>query len=183
LGVNRADFAALAQSKNLHLLAWSMGVWAAAWLARPGHIFSKLSFQSATAIGGTLRPLDDEHGIPEQNFAKMLARLSPAGVEAFYRAMFDQQEQAERFLRCRPQRSCTELREELSCLRELCCSQTEEPPDIYSRRLVTSRDRIFPARSQLRAWGGRKRCLAAALPHFPFYEQEGQELLSRPLTS
>jgi biotin synthesis protein BioG len=154
---------------HLHLLAWSMGVWAAAWLKRHNKLFSALHFQSATALGGTLRPVDDQHGIPAQGFAAMLRDLSAEKLEAFYRSMFDCEEEAEHFLQCRPQRACAELREELDCLHELChCSG--EMPDIYNRRIVTTRDRIFPARNQLRAWG-RQNCLATALPHFPFYRQ------------
>ena len=160
-------FAALPQEKPLHLLAWSMGVWAAAWLAEHGPHFAALRFSTATAIGGTLNPIDDQKGILAQNFEKILSEFSPTVLENFYRSMFDSSEEAERFLARRPQRSWQELCEELRCLRDLYRS-TEVPPDIYSRRIVTSRDRIFPARNQLRAWG-RDRCDALPLPHFPFF--------------
>ena len=158
---------------QLYLLAWSMGVWAAAWLKQHSELFSTLHFHSAIAVGGTLRPVDDQHGIPVQGFADMLRELSVEKAEAFYRSMFDREEEAECFLRHRPQRTCAELGEELGCLHELCrCSM--DMPDIFSRRIVTNRDRIFPARNQLRAWG-RQRCHAAALPHFPFYQQDVEE--------
>lgn len=158
-------FAALPQNQHLHLLAWSMGVWAAAWLAEHGPLFSTLRFSTATAIGGTLRPIDDQYGIPAQAFAAMLEGFSPASAEDFYRSMFDNREEAKLFLARRPQRPWQDLRDELSYLRDLCRSSSV-PPDIYSRRIVTSRDRIFPARNQLRAWG-RDRCETLPLPHFP----------------
>ena len=165
--------------EHLHLLAWSMGVWAAAWLQQRSELFSALHFQSATAVGGTLRPVDDQHGIPVQGFAEMLRDVSAEKMEAFYRSMFDCEEEADHFLCRRPQRACAELREELGCLHDLCrCSG--DVPDIYSRRIVTSRDRIFPARNQLRAWG-RQKCLAAALPHFPFYRQDADGALRTDL--
>jgi biotin synthesis protein BioG len=174
-----AVLAGLTGREHLHLLAWSMGVWAAAWLKQHSELFSTLHFQSAAAVGGTLRPVDDRCGIPAQGFAEMLRDLSAKKAEAFYRAMFEREEEAERFLRRRPQRACAELREELACLRQLCrCSR--EMPDIFSRRIVTSRDRIFPARNQLRAWG-RQNCLAAALPHFPFYRQDEEGALRTDL--
>ncbi|WP_417914238.1 pimeloyl-ACP methyl esterase BioG family protein [Candidatus Electronema sp. JM] len=160
-------FAALPQEKTLHLLAWSMGVWAAAWLAEHGPHFAALRFSTATAIGGTLNPIDDQKGIPAQSFEAMLDDFSPLILENFYRSMFDSEADAEHFLARRPQRPWQELREELRCLRDLCRS-SPAPPDISSRRIVTSRDRIFPARNQLRAWG-RDRCEILPLPHFPFF--------------
>ncbi|WP_417912426.1 alpha/beta fold hydrolase [Candidatus Electronema sp. TJ] len=159
--------AELPQEKPLHLLAWSMGVWAAAWLAEHRPCFAALRFSTATAVGGTLRPIDEQRGIPTESFEKMLDEFSPLVLENFYRSMFSSSEEAERFLVRRPQqRPWQELREELRCLRDLCHS-CPPPPDIYSRRIVTSRDRIFPARNQLRAWG-RDCCETLPLPHFPF---------------
>jgi pimeloyl-[acyl-carrier protein] methyl ester esterase len=169
-----AVFAELIGREHLYLLAWSMGVWAAAWLKQRSRIFSALHFQSATAVGGTLRPVDDRCGIPVQGFTGMLRDLSAENIEVFYRSMFEREKEAEYFLCRRPQRACEELREELACLHERCLGSSELP-DIFSHRIVTSRDRIFPARNQLRAWG-RHRCHAAALPHFSFYRQNEKEL-------
>uniref|UniRef100_UPI0040561F96 pimeloyl-ACP methyl esterase BioG family protein n=1 Tax=Candidatus Electronema sp. TaxID=2698783 RepID=UPI0040561F96 len=158
-------FAALPQVKPLHLLAWSMGVWAAAWLAEHGPRFAALRFSTATAVGGTLRPIDDQRGISPESFDAMLDDFSPLTLEQFYRSMFDNNAEAEQFLARRPQRPWQDLRDELCCLRDLCRSSSV-PPDIYNRRIVTSRDRIFSARNQLRAWG-RDRCETLPLPHFP----------------
>lgn len=160
----------LPKGGRLHLLAWSMGVWAAAWLARHDPLFAGLCFSSATALGGTLSPVDDRCGIPAGNFAAMLDNFSPATLEQFRRSMFDGEAEAERFLSCPPRRAPAELREELEQLHALCQNSAEDLPDIYSRRIVTARDRIFPARSQIRAWC-RERCETLPLPHFPFYQQ------------
>ncbi|MGX9726280.1 MAG: pimeloyl-ACP methyl esterase BioG family protein [Candidatus Electronema sp. VV] len=173
-------FSLLPEGGRLHLLAWSMGVWAAAWLARHDPLFAGLCFSSATALGGTLSPVDDRCGIPAGNFAAMLDNFSPAALEQFRRSMFDGEEEAERFLRCPPRRSPAELREELEQLHTLCQNSAELLPDIYSRRIVTARDRVFPARSQIRAWG-RERCETLPLPHFPFYQQAGLKALRPPL--
>jgi biotin synthesis protein BioG len=161
--LNAAALSGLADKGNLHLLAWSMGVWAAAWLAQHDPVFAALRFSTATAVGGTLLPADDQSGIPVKHFELLLENFSPAALEEFYRSMFDHPDEAERFLARRPQRPWQELRDELRCLRR--CEAP--PPDIYSRRIVTSRDRIFPARNQLRAWG-RERCEVLPLPHFFF---------------
>jgi biotin synthesis protein BioG len=157
---------------NLHLLAWSMGVWAASWLSQHDPHFAALRFSSSTAIGGTLSPIDNRCGIPVQDFEEMLGSFSPAKQESFYRSMFDCDEEAERFLLCKPCRSVELLWDELENLYKLCRSSgSARLPDIYNRRIVTTRDRIFPARNQVRAWG-KENCVSGALPHFPFYSQE-----------
>jgi len=161
-------FSGLPTGKPLHLLAWSMGVWAAAWLAKHGPLFSTLHFSTATAIGGTLKPIDDQYGIPAHAFAAMLEGFSLTRAEDFYRSMFDSETEAQHFLTRRPQRPWQELREELHCLYESCRSISAPLPDIYSRRIVNQRDRIFSARNQLRAWG-RERCEILPLPHCPFF--------------
>jgi len=145
---------------DLHLLAWSMGVRTAAALLHG------IAWTTATALGGTLMPLDDQQGIPTRLFDNTIAAFSPDIVRDFYSSMFDAPDQAERFRRRPPDRPVNELLEELAALRKFC---TGTPPgDIYTRRLVTGRDRIFPARNQLRAWG-RDNCTVLPLPHFPFY--------------
>jgi biotin synthesis protein BioG len=155
--------ALLPDTPRLHLLAWSMGVWAA------GRLLTEIRFSSATAVGGTCRPIDDKLGIPEQVFDETIDNFSPAVLANFYSAMFDSPGQARRFLDTPPDRPLQELKEELMNLRSACRMQPEVK-DIFNSRLVTSRDRIFPARNQIRAWG-RDNCKSIPLPHFPFYQQ------------
>jgi hypothetical protein len=52
--------------------------------------------------------------------------------------------------------------------------------DIYTRKIITSRDRIFSGRNQMRAWG--KGCGDVRnWPHFPFYQlTDWRELLANP---
>jgi biotin synthesis protein BioG len=149
-------------SRHIHLLAWSMGVWLT------GSLPADIPFSSATAIGGTCRPIDDRYGIPCRVFDDMIDDFSPAALTGFYSAMFDSSKQADRFLNHRPDRPLEELKEELIVLRAACRSKPEVP-DVFGRRIATSRDRIFPARNQIRAWG-RDNCEAISLAHFPFYQ-------------
>ncbi len=156
--------ALLPDNKNcrIHLLAWSMGVWVA------GRLLQDFSFSSATAIGGTCRPIDDRYGIPCRLFDDTIDDFSPAVLTNFYTSMFDSPEQADQFLNHLPDRPLEELKEELIALRAACRTRPEVP-DIFDRRIVTTRDRIFPARNQIRAWS-RDNCESIALPHFPFYK-------------
>jgi biotin synthesis protein BioG len=154
------------QHHRLHLLAWSMGVWVAAQVLKDFCLTSP--FSSATAIGGTCKPIDDKYGIPCSVFDEIINRFSPAGLTGFWSSMFDSKEQEKQFLNHAPARPVEELKQELISLRQA-CKQLPEPVDIFQHRIVTSRDRIFSPRNQIRAWG-RKNCDTVALPHFPFYQ-------------
>lgn len=166
---------------RFHLLAWSMGVWAASMLSAQ-QIFSPLSLTSSIALAGTCYPIHDRLGIPEQNFANMLEQLSPARLQAFQRSMFANKQEADAFIQSfqRGGRSINELHQELVVLAQ---AATEQPkvPDIYTSKVVTGRDRIFPASHQVRAWG-RKQCQTVSLPHFPFYHWPSWSAMVHELT-
>ena len=180
--------------RKIHLLAWSMGIWAAALLFggktlsasggdSPFPIPSALMFTSLTAIGGTCCPVHDKFGIPARNFAEMAEQLSPARVEAFQRSMFADEQEADRFVSAfrRGGRSYKKLHRELLALAAGCTAQPEVP-DMYTNRIVTGRDRIVPARNQVRAWG-RKQCRTLSLPHFPFYHWPSWSAMLQEFTS
>lgn len=169
------DLEAFTDYRQLHLIAWSMGVRVAAHLlANQAHRFT-----SATAIGGTLTPVDGQRGIPPASYETMLDGFNPDVLAAFYRDMFDDEEQLHRFLTHRPQRPLAELREEMAAFRDAFLG-AGPGQDIYTRKIITSRDRIFSGRNQMRAWG--KGCGDVRnWPHFPFYLlADWRELLATP---
>ena len=167
--------------RTVHLLAWSMGVRAASTLFTEA-AFPVSEFASAIAIGGTCHPVHDLSGIPEQNFKAMAEQFTPARMEAFHRSMFADEKDADRFARSfrRGKRSFAELQEELLALAGAYRKESEVP-DIYTHRIVTGRDRIFPARNQVRAWG-RRNCRTLSLPHFPFYQWPSWSAMLTELT-
>ena len=73
----------LPDTRRLHLLAWSMGVWAA------GRLLADIDFASATAIGGPCRPIDDKRGIPGQVFEanSRWKRIADTGRAKRFRAL------------------------------------------------------------------------------------------------
>ena len=154
----------------LHLIAWSMGVWIA------GKFFadSKERFTSATAVNGTLTPIDDQCGIPPELFDAMISGFSTSGLEEFYLNMFDRQETACRFLNSRPRRSLESVRQELKTLRRV-YAELGPGNDIFDHKLVGSRDRIFSARAQQRSWG-KDNCHRIKAAHFPFYDRPSWDL-------
>jgi biotin synthesis protein BioG len=157
--------------QRLSLLAWSMGVWVAGCLLAA----CRHRFNTAVAVNGTLSPIDDRDGIPALAYASMLATFSPRALLDFYASMFVDQAGLDRFLANRPRRPAEEVRAELTALRAHYLAHGPAE-DIYSKKLVGSRDRIFVARAQVRSWG-RERCRTFQGPHFPFYDLSWDDLL------
>ena len=157
------DLKPFAGYERLHLVAWSMGVWVA------GHLLAEQAtcFASSTAIGGTLTPVDKQCGIPPESYGDMVDHFNQDVLNSFYRNMFDDEDQLSRFLTNRPQRSLQELRDEMVAFRDAFI-RSGPGRDIYSQKIITSRDRIFSGRNQMRAWG--KGCgTVRNWPHFPFF--------------
>ncbi len=67
------DLEPLASYRQVHLAAWSMGVWVAAHLLgdRAG------IFASRTALAGTLSPIDAGRGLPPEAYATMVDSFGP----------------------------------------------------------------------------------------------------------
>ncbi|MDH4319601.1 MAG: DUF452 family protein, partial [Desulfobulbaceae bacterium] len=157
----------LTDYNEVHLTAWSMGVWVGA------RLFEGQSerFASSTAINGTLCPIDDKRGLDGEGYRRMLDNFSETILTEFYDQMFNDQLELLRFCRSRPQRSPEDIHRELALLYE--AYQASGPaPDIYHRKIVSGHDRIFSIRNQVRAWG-REGCESMRIPHFPFYGWNG----------
>ncbi len=154
--------------KNLHLLAWSLGVWCSATTISQDQ--SKL-FTSSTAVNGTLNPINQDFGIKEKDYLTLIEHFSADSLLEFYQNMFTVAGDMEQFLANRPKRSQKSLLDELHVIQKQ--YQLRGPAaDIFRQKIVGSMDRIFPARSQLRSWG-RNNCQTLKIPHFPFYEWNG----------
>lgn len=157
------DLAPFAGYGQLHLIAWSMGVWVASHLLAE----QRQQFASLTAVGGTLKPIDSKEGIPPENYEAMLTGFSPEILQGFYQNMFDEEGALRHFLSQRPQRDIAALAQEMEAFRDA-YGQFGPGTDLYNRKIITSRDRIFSARNQMRAWG-KGAGIVRPWPHFPYY--------------
>lgn len=157
--------------ERLHLLAWSMGVWVA------GHLLARQAevFATSTALAGTLAPVDEKRGIPPASYQALVDAFDQQTLDGFYRSMFDDEAQHDRFLALRPKRSIPELDQELRAFRQA-FDQHGPGEDIFHRAIVTGRDRIYSGRNQLRAWG-KERSIVTNWSHFPFFACSGWRAL------
>ncbi len=154
--------------QRLDIIAWSMGVWMAA-RCFGGNDFP---FASATAIGGTIHPLDDRKGIAVGFFTDMAEKLDKQKISSFYNSMFSESPLREKFMKNRPCRSIASLKDELLSIIDMVQAENNQGvEDIYDLKIITLRDRVFSARNQLRAWG-REKSVRMEWSHFPFYRHD-----------
>lgn len=159
----------LTRYEEIHLIAWSMGV-RMAELAIGG----KYEPATATAINGTPRPIDDCYGIPVDIFRGTLDNLTAEGLNRFNRRMCGSRDILARYGET-PPRMLEEVRDELQHIYSLCHadpSPDDSPayaPIHWTRAIVGSDDRIFPAANQLGYWLTRcPEVQEIKAPHYPF---------------
>ncbi len=167
---------------EIHLVAWSMGVWAAEQLdAR--HLLPALA--SATAVCGTAFPMDDEMGIPVAIFKGTWAGLNEANRLRFNRRMCGGKSLKTLFdaLAARP---TDEIKAELQCVmqseeqRLLGALSLATQPLKWDRAYIGMKDLVIPPENQLRFWRmrGAELCVLSEQAHYLFndYRQWGEIL-------
>lgn len=151
-----------AEYVQVHLVAWSFGVWAAAEVLSP----SQLSLASATAINGTLQPIDESKGIPPAVFDATLHSLTPENLTRFQRRMCQGPQARQHLQTALPKRDFDNQFWELARLGER-MRQATRTFDLFDHVLIGRSDRIFPAQAQTTAWTGYPMQTLEA-GHYPF---------------
>lgn len=130
---------------EIHLIAWSMGVWAAT------QVLNTFPLASATALNGTPFPIDDTRGIPNAIFDATLNEFSTKGLERFRRRMCGSTEALNTFLKQAPTRTLEDLRCELASLSHAIRTNPSQPFH-WTRAIACEQDRIFPCAHQCNAF-------------------------------
>lgn len=154
------DCSLLRAYREIYLVGWSMGVWAAS------QVFGGKEYaMKSIAVNGTNYPVDDSRGIPHALFEGTLNGLTEASLQKFYRRMCGSAEALKRFLERTPGRSVDELKEELSRIGEQSASL---PPSSFkwNKAVIGLQDRIFAPDSQLRAFAGSAVTVTEKVPHY-----------------
>lgn len=137
---------------EIHLIAWSYGVWAAE------QIFDGQSFTTATAINGTPYPTDEQYGIPARIFAMTVASIN---IAKFVQRMSIG-------LPITP----TLQRDEAECIDELRAlaqhfTQRYTPKICWTQAVICLKDMIFPPQAQQNYWVQVPIILEPSMPHLP----------------
>ncbi len=163
----------LPRDQPLHLVAFSLGVWAAAQLPwEPGLL------QSALALNGTLTPRGETGGIPPAVFDGTAENwLQPRARERFLLRMTGSLAAAQAF--SYGGRTPEDQKKELESIARACQNAANTPAQCkcpFSRAFIGTRDRIFPPQAQRLAW--EKAGIAATeqdLPHHCLAAQNSWE--------
>lgn len=157
----RFDEELLARYHEIHLTAWSMGVWAASQVMQG----LSLPIVHSTAFNGTLYPVDEKRGIPPTIFEGTLNGLNETTLRKFQRRMCGTASAYNAFMEVSPKRSIVDLKEELSTIGEQyhCL-----PPSSYhwDKAIIGHADRIFLPENQLNAWTGKTTIKHIEVSHY-----------------
>lgn len=169
-------FNAVHAYKEVHVVAWSFGVWVAQCVLMP----LKDQLQSAMAINGTFQPVSAQYGIPEPIIRGTLSNLSERNLVKFQRRMLKNNEDWKQFESVKPQRSLDELENELFLLTQhFQVGKMKE--GFYDRALIGADDRIIPTANQKAFWTERVAVKELDHGHFCFFAfQSWDEVLNIP---
>lgn len=133
--------------REINVVGWSMGVWAASQLLPQ----LPISVATSIAINGTPYPIDDQRGIPTTIFRGTLDGLTGASLNKFLRRMCADTTAFKAFLQITPRRPLEELHDELVEIERMYHSLPTATFH-WQQAVVGSNDRIIPSENQLRAW-------------------------------
>ena len=149
------DASVLEAYREINLVGWSMGVWAASQtLSQPGLSGTSgkaLPVANSIAINGTPYPIDEHRGIPPAIYRGTADGLTGASLHKFLRRMCADGAAFRSFLEITPRRPLEELKEELTEIEKR--YRASGPGTFHWQQAVTgSNDRIIPPANQRHAW-------------------------------
>ena len=149
--------------KEIYLVAWSMGVWAA------GNIFQKtnFNFKKSIAINGTLSPVDDLFGIPEGIFKGTIENFSERNKQKFDRRMLGSKEDFQKYQDIPNSRTLENQLSELELIHKLAKNKTIDFS--FDKAIIGTGDLIFPTQNQINFWSGKTEVKEIESAHFPFF--------------
>ncbi len=155
------------QYKEIGLVAWSLGVWAASVvMAQNPGLREKIT--EAVAINGTPLPVNDQYGIPDTIFRGTFEQLSAQNLQRFIRRMCGKREILHHFNNnISGEWSVTALQEELIAIYQRQNIPVAE--NVFTHAIISSDDRIFPAANLINYWQNRIPTRRTEAPHYPFY--------------
>ncbi len=149
--------------REIYVVAWSLGVWAASTVICK----SEIQITQAIAINGTLKPVDENEGIPPAIFKGTLGGWSEKTRERFLMRMAGG---AKEYLKNQSKfgsRSIADQKSELESIFNQCQSLGESSFR-FDKAVSGNQDAIFTPDNQRKSWQGKAELHSLDMPHYPF---------------
>lgn len=147
--------------KQVYLVAWSLGVWAASWWMKASGVVPSKTI----AINGTMYPIHNQKGIPADLFQGTIDNWNDRGRQRFMSRMFASASLFASHKDKMPNRGCEEQKNELERLQSSICTIDGVA---WDKAYIGKDDLIFSAQNQRAAWDGKTEIVELDIPHFPF---------------
>lgn len=154
--------------KEINIVAWSMGVFFAnVWCQK-----YSIKYKRAIAINGTLKPIDNKHGIPERLYDLTIKNFNISGRKLFFSRMFQCDNHLMKFNHNLPNRHIDNQKLELENIKKYYCENKLEMNNIYQLVILSKQDLIFPYKNLKKFWNGIIQVHEIDSGHFCFYNFE-----------
>ena len=151
---------------SITLIAWSMGVYAAAHTLQN----SDLPIDKRIAVNGTIEPVSNDKGIPPAVYQLTLDTLSERSIQKFRLRMCGSGTLYSDFMQHAPNRPIEELKDELVHIRETSL-QNPHPSFQWDVAVIGLKDVIFPPDNQRNAWKGIQQRIEKEMAHYDYLER------------
>lgn len=167
---------------EVHLICWSMGVFAA-YLLKDELLKLSGTLAKKIAINGTPFPVHNDWGIPKKTFELTLKYIDSGLRGKFYKNVFKTEEEFNRYMSTPVERSLENRASELCSLDEIIKTTATGYDNFYNLAIVSESDKIVPAKNQLAFWSSHTPTKTLESGHFPFYNFKSWEEILEISTS
>jgi len=143
----------LEQYSEKYIVAWSMGVMVSTMFD-----FGKINH--STAINGTLKPIDDNFGIPTKIYKLTVRGFNEKSSQKFMERMFKEKPPIDKF----SSRDLESKKEELIALMNYQAKDSKT----FDRVIVSDSDNIIPTNNQLNYWQNPEIIESGHCPFFKY---------------
>ncbi len=158
---------------NKIILSYSLGVYfAGVFLSE-----NSLNFKEVIAINGTLEPINTNYGIAPKMYDLTIKHFDEKGRQNFYRNMFYEMNDYQKFIENQPNRIFIEQKNELITIKKIISDKNSKiSRDLFTKIFVSKYDKIIPTKSQVNYWGKVEFIDSG---HFPFYSFDVLNVLEK----
>ncbi len=157
------DSSILESYEKVYLVAWSMGVWAAATTIQNLDI----DITKAIAINGTLLPVDNIYGINKAIFKGTIEHFSERNKQKFDRRMMSSKADFQSYQSLLSSRTLEDQLEELKLIYALALQKTIT--FAFDKAVIGKNDLIFTEENQNNFWKNKVDIVEKEWAHYPFF--------------